>query len=54
MPCTEAYREHIKDLTEHLAMSWVLGDNGDTKGMQGRARAIRLIYTCGLFIAMQQ
>lgn len=38
-----AFHLDCKELTEHLAMSWVLGDNGGTKGVQGRARAIRLL-----------
>ena len=38
-----AFHPDCKELTEHLAMSWVLGDNGGTKGVQGRARATRLL-----------
>ncbi len=38
-----AFHPDCKEFTEHLAMSWVLGDNGDTKGVQGRARAIFLL-----------
>lgn len=31
------------ELTEHLVMPWVLKDGNDTKGIKGRASAIRLL-----------
>lgn len=40
--CSDSYPE-CNELTERLVMSWVLKDNDDTKGVQGRARAIRLL-----------
>ena len=32
-----------RELTEQLAMSWLLKNSGDTKGIQGRAASIRLL-----------
>lgn len=31
------------ELTEHLVMPWVLKDGSDTKGIKGRATAIRML-----------
>lgn len=40
--CTQQHPE-CRELTEHLVMSWLLKDSNDTKGIQGRASAIRLL-----------